>query len=251
MRRLRQQLTYSNVTASIALFVALSGVAVATATLPRNSVGTNQLKHGAVTTGKIRNYAVRSGKLAKGSVLTSRLADNAVNSRKLGYHAVQNLNLDSGAVTGDKLASGAVDTANLADGSVTADKLAEGVLGPRSPLPSGYTERGQLDIGGNSTFEREGISYPIELGFLPEGEILWVGESTPNCPGRTFNNHGQQTPEASPGHVCVYIALVQGEGGNLAFDVSSNTALGVTLTATFSAPSPANRILAFWAVTAP
>ena len=42
------KLNYSNVIATIALFVALGGAAVA-AGLPKNSVGTKQLKRGAVT----------------------------------------------------------------------------------------------------------------------------------------------------------------------------------------------------------
>ena len=46
------KLTYSNVIASLALFVALGGVAVA-AGLPKNSVGTKQLKNGAVTATKM------------------------------------------------------------------------------------------------------------------------------------------------------------------------------------------------------
>ena len=41
--RIRSKLTYSNVIASLALFIALGGAAVA-AGLPKNSVGTKQLK---------------------------------------------------------------------------------------------------------------------------------------------------------------------------------------------------------------
>ena len=47
------KLTYSNVIAGLALFVALGGVAVA-AGLPKNSVGPKQLKNGAVTAKKLR-----------------------------------------------------------------------------------------------------------------------------------------------------------------------------------------------------
>lgn len=47
MRRLRDRLSYANVVATIALFVALGGGAYAV-TLDRNSVGSKQLKPGAV-----------------------------------------------------------------------------------------------------------------------------------------------------------------------------------------------------------
>lgn len=53
MRAIRQQLTYANVIATLALFLALGGAAFAATQLPRNSVGTGQLKPEAVTAGKI------------------------------------------------------------------------------------------------------------------------------------------------------------------------------------------------------
>ena len=67
MKRFRPRLTYANVIASLALFVALGGSAVA-AGLAKNSVGPNQLKQGAVTAGKIRKQAVTSGKIAPKAV---------------------------------------------------------------------------------------------------------------------------------------------------------------------------------------
>ena len=53
MNLLRRHLTYANVVASLALFLALGGAAFAATQLPRNSVGTGQLKPEAVTAGKI------------------------------------------------------------------------------------------------------------------------------------------------------------------------------------------------------
>jgi hypothetical protein len=53
MSFLRRHLSYANVVASLALFLALGGAAFAATQLPRNSVGTGQLKREAVTAGKI------------------------------------------------------------------------------------------------------------------------------------------------------------------------------------------------------
>lgn len=54
MRRIRRpRLTYANVVASLALFVALGGTGYAAVQLAPNSVGTRQLKRGAVTAAKI------------------------------------------------------------------------------------------------------------------------------------------------------------------------------------------------------
>ncbi len=56
--RIRAHLTYANVVATLCLFLVLGGGAAFAATqLPRNSVGTGQLKAGAVTAGKIAKKA--------------------------------------------------------------------------------------------------------------------------------------------------------------------------------------------------
>jgi hypothetical protein len=55
---IRKHLSYANVAASLALLLALSGVAYA-AGLPRNSVGTKHIKNGAVTTRKLHDGSGR------------------------------------------------------------------------------------------------------------------------------------------------------------------------------------------------
>lgn len=71
VKRIRAALTYANVVATLALFVALGGVSYAAVTLPARSVGTKQLKSGAVTSAKVRNGTLRardfrSGRLPRG-----------------------------------------------------------------------------------------------------------------------------------------------------------------------------------------
>jgi hypothetical protein len=61
MRRLRQHVTYANVMSTIAAFMAIGGVGWAAATLPKNSVGTPQIKNDAVTAGKIKRGHVTGG----------------------------------------------------------------------------------------------------------------------------------------------------------------------------------------------
>jgi hypothetical protein len=53
MKRIREHLTFANGVAVIAIFVALGGSAYAATQLPRDSVGTQQLKRGAVTPAKL------------------------------------------------------------------------------------------------------------------------------------------------------------------------------------------------------
>jgi hypothetical protein len=64
LQRRRPRLTYSNVTATLALFIALGGTSYAVIRLPRNSVGPAQLRSNSVSSTKIRNGAVKRADLA-------------------------------------------------------------------------------------------------------------------------------------------------------------------------------------------
>jgi len=66
MKLSRPRLTYANVVATLALFAALGGVSYAAATLPKGSVGSEQIQAGAVRTGKLADDAVTASKLAQG-----------------------------------------------------------------------------------------------------------------------------------------------------------------------------------------
>lgn len=63
MKALREKLSYANVVSTMCLFLLLGGAAFAAAKLPKNSVGTKQLKNNSVTTAKIKNGAVTGAKV--------------------------------------------------------------------------------------------------------------------------------------------------------------------------------------------
>jgi hypothetical protein len=71
-------LSYANVTATIALFVALGGGAYAATHLPKGSVGTRQIKGSAVTTAKVKKEAITGGKIQAGSIDGSKIADHSL-----------------------------------------------------------------------------------------------------------------------------------------------------------------------------
>ena len=75
MQTIRRNLTYANVMATVAVFLALGGSAIA---LSKNSVGTRQLKKNAVTTKKIKNNAVTAAKIRSGSIGGGKLADGSI-----------------------------------------------------------------------------------------------------------------------------------------------------------------------------
>jgi hypothetical protein len=61
---------YANVTATMALIVALGGTSYAAITLPANSVGSRQIKRGGVRNSDIGRSAVTSGKVRNGTLRT-------------------------------------------------------------------------------------------------------------------------------------------------------------------------------------
>ena len=58
MSRIRTSLSYANVTATVAVFIALGGGAYAAITLPANSVGKKQIKKNAVVSKKVKDQSL-------------------------------------------------------------------------------------------------------------------------------------------------------------------------------------------------
>jgi hypothetical protein len=58
LSKVRGRLTYANVMATIAVFVALGGTSVAAVSLKRNSVGTSQIKNSSVTSADVKNNSL-------------------------------------------------------------------------------------------------------------------------------------------------------------------------------------------------
>jgi hypothetical protein len=74
----RSRLSYANVMATIAVFIALGGGAYAAIKIPKKSVGTKQLKANAVTPAKLADGAVTGAKLAGGAVTGPKIAGGQV-----------------------------------------------------------------------------------------------------------------------------------------------------------------------------
>lgn len=266
----RPKLSYANVIATIALFVALGGAAVA-AGLPKNSVGANQLKRNAVTTAKLKRNAVTSGKIApkavtagklganavlpgnlgNGIITTAKLSDSAVIASKIKNSVVTTNKLNNGAVTTAKLGDDSVNSGKLADGSVSVNKLGKGVVGQlQGKLESGTTIRGTFDLGSETRVDREGVSFQFPLlnpPAAPESNVVAASASTATCPGLKGANG--QTPESAPGQLCVYV--VGSPGGIVGFDSDTVTRFGFGLKAKFGTNDEENRVYGYWAVTAP
>ena len=65
---MRRRLSYANVMATVAVFLALGGAGYAASQLPAHSVGTRQLKTNAVTSSKVKNHSLHAADFARGQL---------------------------------------------------------------------------------------------------------------------------------------------------------------------------------------
>jgi hypothetical protein len=94
------------VIACMALLVALTGTSIAAvqATVPKNSVGSAQLKNNAVVAAKIASNAVTSAKIASNAVANAKIAANAVNAAKVQDGSLTAADFGAGELPGQAYA---------------------------------------------------------------------------------------------------------------------------------------------------
>jgi hypothetical protein len=169
---MRKQLTYANVVSSIALFVVLGGGAYAAATLPKNSVGSMQIKSNAVTSSKVKDGSLLSKDFKPGQLVAG-----------------------AAGATG---ATGA--TGPKGDAGPKGDKGAD--FTADTTLASGKTLTGQWGTFGTATANGGSLSdvvnYRLPLAATPaanSAHYITTPAYTTQCPG---------VGQAAAGHLCIY-----------------------------------------------
>jgi hypothetical protein len=174
LKKLMPRLTYANVVSTLCLVLLVGGgTAYAALKLPKNSVGTRQLKNNAVAAAKLRKGAVTAGKLATGAVGTSALAGGAVTSGTIADQAVGTSKLAAGAVANGNLANDAVTSAKVQDGSLTKNDVASNTF-----LAANGTavDSAQLDGLGPTAFVRGKARFMSARTVVPAGQSAEVLE---------------------------------------------------------------------------
>ncbi len=134
MRYVRGKLTYANVVATVAVFIALGGAGYAAVKLPKNSVGTRQIKNHAVTGAKIKiatlgtvpraAVAARAGSAESASHATSADSASHAGSADSAAHAGSATTAESaGHAASADTARDAESLAGLPAGSYARDEL--------------------------------------------------------------------------------------------------------------------------------
>lgn len=181
MKRLRTNLTYANVVATLALFLVIAGgSAFAASQLAKNSVGSKQIKKNAVTAAKIKNGAITPAKLSDSS--RSELA-------------------------GPQGAQGP-----------QGPKGEQGTPGPfPATLPAGKTVVGTFDMEDVAAAANGLATSEISYVFSAPGQIVrYVKASTsdPDCTGSAA------TPTAPAGFTCIYELSANNASGSRGINTS-------------------------------
>jgi hypothetical protein len=93
------------VVACSALLIALTGTSIAAVqAVPKNSVGSAQLKNNAVTAAKIASNAVTAAKIASNAVTNPKIAANAVTAAKVQDGSLVAADFGAGQLPGDAYA---------------------------------------------------------------------------------------------------------------------------------------------------
>jgi hypothetical protein len=225
--RLASRLTYANVVASLALFVALGGGAYAAVALPKNSVGSRQIKNAAVTHADLAKNAVTGANVKDGSLLSADFKTGQLPAAPPGPK-------------GDSGAPGLLGAAGQpgAPGSPAAYPTV---------LPSGRTEVGVYAVRDKAvatgTAIAAAISFLIPLSTAPS--VVFAAD--PSCAGSV------SAPTAAPGVLCIYegqtvnaALFVTDDQGNIGSAAPQGA--GLQAVATASGDTIAQGA---WAVTAP
>jgi hypothetical protein len=179
----------------VALVVALGGTSYAAFTLPKNSVGTTQLKNGAVTTKKIASRAVTGSKMNFTGVTVPRAdhadtadnashADAADNASALGGATLGSLTLARGTTGSCHPASVAfVDCGTVALALPRSGRvLILANVGYDGSNTNGY--RGDCRLQADGTTVGSTISFG-QAGYVASGGVTVVG-------GPGYNANGQE-----------------------------------------------------------
>jgi hypothetical protein len=145
MNWFQRHLTYANVMSTIGVFIALGGVSYAALKLPKNSVGSKQIKANAVKSGKIKHGQVKASDLATNSITGPKMSPGAVDGSKVLDASIGAIDLGTDSVDSTKIANGTVGTDDLADGAVTSGKVASGTF-LRGDISVQFNEAG-ADLG--------------------------------------------------------------------------------------------------------
>jgi hypothetical protein len=219
--------------ACVALFVALGGTGYAAFSLPKNSVGSKQLKNNAVTTGKLKNGAVTAGKLKNGAVTAGKLKNGAVTAGKINASGLT-VPTALHANSANNATNAATAATVTGQGTLASGKTEIGIVG--GAFQNGPTVSSPLAVT---------VTFPVLAPAALTGSSIEVAP-TASCTGSTAN------PTAAAGFVCIYPdIMIAASGISGDTGVNGDKKLGFELDWVATSANQESSVRAEWAYTAP
>lgn len=200
VQRFVRHLTYANVVATVALFAALGGGAYAALRLPRNSVGTAQLRNNAVTPRKVKNGSLTLKDFAPGQV--AKLKGPPGLAGATGPIGPQGPKGDAGAAGPSQGFGAAAASDAFVNSNPNSDNLLQATFVTTSPGRLVVMMRGRITVTCTGSGEIDGGLYVDgSSGLSGSGQVLATS-------GTSFSGELSDfgiTAQLSPGsHVVAY-----------------------------------------------
>jgi hypothetical protein len=129
MMRLRNWLSYGNITATVAVFLAISGTAAAVTLAPKNSVISPSIQDGEVRTPDLHGGAVTAGKLGANSVGSSKVTDGSLTGADVRDDTIGERDVRNGSLFGTDIADGSISHFEVAPDTLGGAEIQESSLG--------------------------------------------------------------------------------------------------------------------------
>lgn len=225
---------YAAIVATLALFVALGGTAIASSGL----ITGKQIKNGSISTADIHKGAVAQKLIKKNAVSAAAIKPDAVTANAIG----------ADAVTGEAIKPDAVGTSDIDSGAVTSEQIGNGDIK-------------SVDIG-NGEVQPEDITEPAPQQFVIGSATAQVDEQFAKV--TDVGTYNKQDPTSilsvnwtgttlAPTQSCVFQLRVDGQpapnNAGLVFDaaVSFNSVTNVAANALFSGLGTGPHTIEVWA----
>jgi hypothetical protein len=209
---------YADVVGTLALVVAMSGMAYAAHALPKNSVGPKQLKTGAVTSVDVKDGTLGAGDLGAGSVGGAQLQPGSVASSNLAAASVGGAQLQPGSVGASHLQSGSVGTSSLQPGAVVTNDLANNAV-TGAKITDGSVAI--ADLSAISAFF--GVTGSVSANTCFNEDVAVAGAAVDDLVVVNLTTSGAQKLTFSPGYVSA--------PGQVTFRICNPTGVDITMSA--------------------